>query len=88
MLCALAVRECCTHGMCQRTATCLAPQPPPPPMPPPHSICCCCREASLPYINKKTCQTNAKNKYYVNIPVTQQMMCAGEQKHGCSFAEH
>lgn len=56
------------------------PPHPPPPMPSPHSACRCCREASLPYINKKTCQTNAKNKYYINIPVTAQMMCAGEQE--------
>ncbi|PRW60387.1 Transmembrane protease serine [Chlorella sorokiniana] len=36
------------------------------------------KEASLPYINKKTCQTNAKSTYYLNIPVTNRMMCAGD----------
>ncbi len=47
------------------------------------SAACCAlglrREASLPYINKNTCKTNARTTYYLNIPVTDRMMCAGEQ---------
>ncbi|KAI7842742.1 hypothetical protein COHA_003671 [Chlorella ohadii] len=38
------------------------------------------KEASLPYINKNTCKTNARTTYYLNIPVTDRMMCAGGAK--------